>query len=74
MEDVNELSASFHRYTLQPDADFSNISDPVVLDQFNAVMTHEVKSNYQAFKEAQNAENNPELWIIINPTIHRRQE
>ena len=60
LEDGVEISSSFHRYVLNPDADTSAISDPVVLAQFNAVMTSEVKANYQAFLEAQNAENNPE--------------
>jgi len=49
MEDGSELSASFHRYVLAPNADTSAISDPVVLAQFNAVMTDTVKANYQTF-------------------------
>ena len=49
LEDGQEISASFHRYVLQPDHDVSTISDPVVLAQFNAVMTDEVKQNYQTF-------------------------
>ena len=53
MEDGSELSASFHRYILTPDADVSTISDPVVLAQFNAVMTDEVKTNYQTFLASQ---------------------
>lgn len=53
MEDGSELSASFHRYVLNPDADVSTISDPVVLAQFNAVMTDEVKTNYQTFLASQ---------------------
>ena len=60
MENGSELSASFHRYTLTPDADVSTINDPVVLAQFNAVMTPTVKANYQTFLESQNAESNPE--------------
>jgi len=56
MEDGSELSASFHRYTLQPDSDVSTISDPVVLAQFNAVMTQEVKDNYQTFLASQGTE------------------
>ena len=60
LEDGQEISSSFHRYVLQPDADTSSISDPVVLAQFNAVMTDTVKANYQAFLEAQNAESKPE--------------
>tara|TARA_R100001594_G_scaffold58063_1_gene92081 strand:- start:706 stop:984 length:279 start_codon:yes stop_codon:yes gene_type:complete len=53
LEDGVEISSSFHRYVLQPDADVSAISDPVVLAQFNAVMTDDVKANYQTFLEAQ---------------------
>ena len=53
MEDGSELSASFNRYILTPDADVSTISDPVVLAQFNAVMTNEVKANYQTFLASQ---------------------
>ena len=49
IEDGNLLSQSFHRYTLAPDHVVSTISDPVVLAQFNAVMTQEVKDNYQTF-------------------------
>ena len=49
LEDGSELSASFHRYVLNPDHDVSTISDPVVLAQFNAVMTDEIKQNYQTF-------------------------
>ena len=47
------ISQNFHRYVLNPDADVSTISDPVVLAQFNAVMTDEVKANYQTFLESQ---------------------
>ena len=53
MENGSELSASYHRYVLNPDADTSAISDPVVLAQFNAVMTDTVKSNYQTFLASQ---------------------
>ena len=60
LEDGSEISASFHRFVLNPDADVSTITDPTVLAQFNAVMTSEVKANYQTFLEAQNAESNPE--------------
>ena len=49
IEDGNLLSQNFHRYVLQPDADVSTITDPVVLAQFNAIMTQEVKDNYQTF-------------------------
>ena len=57
LEDGAELSASFHRYVLNPDADTSTISDPVVLSQFNAVMTTQVKQNYQTFLASQTEEN-----------------
>ena len=53
MEDGSELSASFERYVLHPDTDVSTISDPVVLAQFNAVMTDTVKANYQTFLASQ---------------------
>ena len=49
-----EISSSFNRYVLQPDADVSTISDPTVLAQFNAIMTDEVKQNYQTFLASQN--------------------
>ena len=57
MEDGSELSASFHRYVLNPDADTSAISDPVVLAQFNAVMTDEIKANYAKFLKEQAEQN-----------------
>ena len=60
LEDGHEISSSFHRYVLQPDADVSTITDATVLAQFNAVMTDQIKQNYQTFLEAQNAESNPE--------------
>ena len=60
LESGELLSQNFHRYALNPDADTSAISDPVVLAQFNAVMATQVKANYQTFLEAQNAEMNPE--------------
>ena len=53
MENGSELSASFERYILNPDHDVSTISDPVVLAQFNAIMTDEVKQNYQTFLASQ---------------------
>ena len=53
LEDGQVISQNFHRYVLQPDADTSNISDPVVLAQFNAVMTDQIKQNYQAFLASQ---------------------
>ena len=57
MEDGSELSASFHRYVLTPDHDVSTITDPVVLAQFNAVMTEEVKANYAKFLKEQAEQN-----------------
>ncbi len=60
LEDGNVISQNFHRYVLQPDADTSTITDATVLAQFNAVMTNQIKQNYQTFLEAQNAELNPE--------------
>ena len=56
LEDGNFLSQKFHRCVLNPDADVSTISDPVVLAQFNAVMTDEVKANYQTFLASQQPE------------------
>ena len=53
LEDGDVISQNFQRYTLAPDADVSSISDPVVLAQFNAVMTDEVKTNYQTFLASQ---------------------
>ena len=53
LEDGNLLSQNFHRYVLEPDADTSTITDPVVLAQFTAVMTDEVKANYQTFLASQ---------------------
>jgi hypothetical protein len=47
------LSQNFHRYVLNPDADVSTITDPLILAQFNAVMTDTVKSNYQTFLASQ---------------------
>ena len=56
LEDGNELSYSLDRYSLTPDTDVSTISDPVVLAQFNAVMTQTVKDNYQNFLASQQQE------------------
>ena len=47
LEDGNVISQTYNRYSLQPDHDVSAITDPVVLAQFNAVMTDTVKANYQ---------------------------
>ena len=49
LEDGKLLSQNYHRYVLNPDHDVSTISDPVVLAQFNAVMTEEVKAIYTKF-------------------------
>ena len=57
LEDGNVLSQNFHRYVLSPDADVSTITDPVVLAQFNAVMTDSIKANYQTFLASQTEEN-----------------
>ena len=54
LEDGNVISQNFNRYVLQPDADVSTISDPIVLAQFNAIMTDEIKGNYQTFLASQN--------------------
>ena len=53
LEDDNLISQNYNRFTLAPNADVSTISDPVVLAQFNAVMTQEVKDNYQTFLASQ---------------------
>ena len=53
LEDGNLLSQNFHRYVLNPDADVSAITDSVVLAQFNAVMTDEIKANYAKFLKEQ---------------------
>ena len=53
LEDGNLLSQNYHRYVLHPDHDVSTITDPVVLAQFNAVMTDQVKANYQTFLASQ---------------------
>ena len=56
LEDGVKLSGTFQRYVLQPNHNVSTITDPVVLAQFNAVMTDTVKANYQTFLKAQNKE------------------
>ena len=47
LEEGEIISQTYNRYSLQPNHDVSTISDPVVLAQFNAIMTDEVKANYQ---------------------------
>ena len=56
LEDGVEISADATREILTPDADVSTITDPVVLAQFNAVMTKEVKDNYATFLAPQTKE------------------
>jgi len=56
LEDGVEISSSFSRYILTPDADTSAITDAVILAQFNAVMTDEIKANYQTFLASQTEE------------------
>ena len=53
LEDGNLLSQNYHRYLLTPNHDVSTISDSVILAQFNAIMTDEVKTNYQTFLASQ---------------------
>ena len=53
LEDGEVISSKFNRYHYHPDADVSTISDPVVLAQFNAVMTDKIKANYQTFLASQ---------------------
>ena len=50
LEDGVKLSGTFHRYVLSPDHDVSTISDEQVKAQFEAIMTDEVKVNYETFK------------------------
>ena len=60
LEDNEIISQKYHRYSIAPDHDVSTISDAVVLAQFNAVMTNQVKANYQTFLAEQNEEMNSE--------------
>ena len=53
LEDGKVISTNLHRYHYHPNVDVSTISDPVVVAQFNAVMTDEVKANYQTFLDQQ---------------------
>ena len=57
IEDGQVISQNYHRYVLQPNANTSAISDPVVLAQFNAVMTDTVKANYTKFLKEQAEQN-----------------
>lgn len=53
IESGDVISQTFHRYSLLPDHDVSAITDSVVLAQFNAVMTDQIKANYQTFLATQ---------------------
>jgi hypothetical protein len=57
LEDGNVISQNYHRYVLEPDADVSVISDPVIKAQFEAIMTDEVKANYANFLKEQAEQN-----------------
>lgn len=46
-EDDVSIAVKENMYLLTPDHDTSTITDSTVLAQFNAVMTDEVKNNYQ---------------------------
>jgi hypothetical protein len=54
-EDGKELSRSFHRHALTPDADITNEHEDVK-KVCNAVWTQEVKDAYASFKASQEAE------------------
>ena len=58
-EDGKELSRSFHRHALMPDADITN-EHAEVQAVCNAVWTQDVKDAYAAFKVAQEAALNQE--------------
>ena len=53
LENGTLLSQNYHRYVLEPDADVSAITDPVIKAQFEAIMTDEIKTNYQTFLTSQ---------------------
>ena len=53
LEDGEVISSKFYRYHYHPDADVSTIADAVVKAQFEAVMTDEIKANYQTFLASQ---------------------
>ena len=55
IEDSNELSRSYHRHVLHPDADITNQTSEVQA-VCNAVWTDQVKADYATFKA--NQENN----------------
>ena len=52
LENNEVISENFHRYVLNPDADVSTISDPLVLAQFNLFVNDIIKENYQKYLEA----------------------
>ena len=55
--DNDELIASnFSRASYPPNFDITSISDPLIVSQFNAVMSNEVKTNYKNFLEEQNSQ------------------
>lgn len=54
IENEKVISKNYHRYILKPDADVSAITDKVVKAQFLAVMTDQVKEDYQLFLKDQN--------------------
>ena len=54
-EDGTELSRSFHRHVLHPDADITNETSEVQA-VCNAVWTDQIKTDYETFKA--NQENN----------------
>ena len=60
IENNNVISQKFDRYVLNPNHDVSTITDATVLAQFNAVMTNEIKQNYQTFLANQNQPENTE--------------
>tara|TARA_R100000152_G_C6626693_1_gene75622 strand:- start:229 stop:495 length:267 start_codon:yes stop_codon:yes gene_type:complete len=53
IENDTEISSSFSRDVLQPNHDISKISDVIVKAQFEAIMTKEVKDNYEKFLKEQ---------------------
>ena len=59
LEDGVELSRSFHRHVVHPDADISG-EPQEVQNVCNAVWTDDVKSAWATFQAEQNAELNPE--------------
>ena len=57
-EDGKELSRSFHRHALTPDADITNEHEEVQA-VCNAVWTQDVKDAFATFKAEQDAQLNP---------------